>query len=89
MDRRDYFSDKPLRKWTREELEDASNKARMYYGSMGGAGGGGPQIPPEFYESELSRRETIRLGKWMTIAVVCNAVFIAADIVFRWLFRII
>ena len=82
------MNDKPLRKWTREELEDASNRARQFYGTIPGSGGGGStNIPPELYESELSRREATRLAKWMTVAVGCNAVFIAVDIVLRWVFR--
>ena len=78
------MNDKPLRDWTRKELEEASNGARQ--SSIGGAGGR-PIIPPELYELELSRRETIRLAKWMTVAVACNATFIAVDIVLRWVFR--
>ena len=83
------MNDKPLRDWSRKELEEASNRARQHFG-MGGGGGGGSSftpIPPEWYESELSRRETVNLAKWMTVAVVCNAVFIAADIVLRWVSR--
>ena len=39
------------------------------------------------YESELARRDTNRMAFWMTVAVVCNAVFIAADILLRWVSR--
>ena len=38
-------------------------------------------------EHELNRRDTHRLTKWMVVAVVCNAVFIAADIVLRLVLR--
>lgn len=34
-------------------------------------------------ESELARRDTHRLTKWMVVAVVCNALFIAVDIVLK------
>ena len=80
------MNDKPLRDWTRKELEEESQRARQY-SRLGGGSGGGPIIPPELYESELSRRETIRLAKWMTVAVACNAAFIAVDIVLRSVFR--
>ena len=84
------MNDKPLRDWSRKELEEASNRARGHFGI--GMGGGGTAnsvnpIQPEWYEAELSRRETIKLAKWMTVAVMCNAVFIVADIVLRWVLR--
>ena len=82
---------KSLRDMSRKELENGLHEelleAAKYNLFHPATDGGGPIPNPAVYESELARRETIRLAKWMTVAVACNAAFIAVDIVLRWVFR--
>ena len=72
-----------LRNMSRKELEEEIRQAALNDLLEGPAAIRKTVV----YESELARRDTNRLTFWMTVAVMCNAVFIAADIVLRWVSR--